>query len=87
MSAREMNQTQSVFPKISVIIPVLNPGPGISRCIDSLLSQTLEDIEMIFVDDCGTDGAMDIIHVNTAKDLRIRIIKHAENNRCRCFPQ
>ena len=74
-----MNQTQSVFPKVSVIIPVWNPGPGISRCVESLRGQTLEDIEMIFVDDCGTDGAMDIVRAAAVGDSRIRIIANAEN--------
>lgn len=76
---KDMNQTQSVFPKVSVIIPVWNPGSGIRRCVDSLRSQTLEDIEMIFVDDCGTDGAMDLVHSAAAEDSRIRIITNAEN--------
>ena len=66
-------------PKASIIIPVWNPGQGISRCVESLHSQTLEDIEMIFVDDCGTDGAMDIIRAAAAKDPRIRIITNEEN--------
>ena len=66
-------------PKISIIIPVWNPGQGIRRCVDSLLCQTLEDIEMIFVDDCGTDGAMDLVRTVAAEDPRIRIITNAEN--------
>ena len=74
-----MNQAQSVSPKVSVIVPVWNPGPGISRCIESLRGQTLEDIEMIFVDDCGTDGAMETVRSSAAEDPRIRIITNAEN--------
>jgi glycosyltransferase involved in cell wall biosynthesis len=69
----------NVTPKVSVVIPVWNPGKGISRCVDSLCGQTLEDIEMVFVDDCGTDGAMDIIRAAAAKDPRIRIMTNAEN--------
>ena len=69
----------SDFPKVSVIIPVWNPGPGICRCIESLRGQTLEDIEMIFVDDCGTDGAMDVVRAAATEDPRIRIITNAEN--------
>lgn len=64
---------------ISIIIPVWNPGQGIRRCVDSLRCQTLEDIEMIFVDDCGTDGAMDVVRVAAANDSRIRIVTNAEN--------
>ena len=74
-----MNNTQTVFPKVSVIIPVWNSGPGICLCVDSLRGQTLEDIEMIFVDDCGTDGAMEVIRQASAEDLRIRSITNAEN--------
>lgn len=66
-------------PKISIIIPVWNPGQGIRRCVDSLRCQTLEDIEMIFVDDCGTDGSMDVIREAAANDSRIRIVTNAEN--------
>lgn len=58
-------------PKVSVIVPVWNPGPGVSRCIESLLSQTLKDIEIIFVDDCGTDDAMERIYKAALKDTRI----------------
>jgi len=65
--------------KVSVIIPVWNPGSGISRCVESLRDQTLEDIEMIFVDDCGTDGAMDVVRAAAAEDPRIRIITNAEH--------
>ena len=66
-------------PKISVIVPVWNPGSGISRCIDSLRRQTIEDIEMIFVDDCGTDNAMEVVRTAAAEDPRIRIITNPEN--------
>ena len=74
-----MNQTQFVFPKVSVIVPVWNPGLGIGKCINSLRGQTLEDIEMIFVDDCSTDSAMEVVRQAAAEDLRIRIITNAEN--------
>ena len=65
--------------KVSVIVPVWNPGPGISRCVESLRGQTLEDIEMIFVDDCGTDNAMDVVRAAAKEDPRIRILENSEN--------
>ena len=74
-----MNADNLHTPKVSVIVPVWNPSPAISRCVDSLRGQTLEDIEMIFVDDFGTDGAMDIVRAAAAEDPRIRIITNAEN--------
>ena len=65
--------------KVSVIIPVWNPGDGICRCVSSLRNQTLKDIELIFVDDCGTDGAMAVVRAAAAEDPRIRIITNTEN--------
>lgn len=65
--------------KVSVILPVFNPGDGIHKCIDSLIRQTLREIEMIFVDDCGTDGAKEIILEAAASDTRIRLIENPDN--------
>lgn len=76
---RVMSNTVTKQPKVSVVVPVWNPGPGISRCIESLRSQTLEDIEIIFVDDCGTDGAMDKVRRAAEADPRIRILEKGEN--------
>ena len=71
--------THSYQIKVSVIIPVYNPGPGIERCIRSLQEQTLQEIEMIFVDDLGTDGAMEKIRTAAAEDSRICILTNPEN--------
>jgi len=49
------------MPKVSVIIPVYNVEKYIERCATSLLSQTLDDIEYIFVDDCTPDGSIEIL--------------------------
>lgn len=74
-----MNADNLQTPKVSAIIPVWNPGSCINRCIESLRGQTLEDIEMIFVDDCGTDGAMEVVRQAAAEDSRIRILTNREN--------
>lgn len=66
-------------PAISVIIPVYNPGEGIRKCIYMLQNQTLSNIEMIFVDDGGTDDSMDEVRNAAAKDPRIRILVNPEN--------
>ena len=75
-----MSMRNNNTPLISVIIPVWNPGPGITRCIESLRNQTLKEIEMIFVDDCGTDDSMDKVRAALAEDSRIRIIYNEENH-------
>ena len=64
---------------VSVIIPVWNTGPEIDRCIASLCGQSLKEIELIFVDDRGTDDAMAKVHAAAAADPRIRVIVNPEN--------
>ena len=46
---------------VSVIIPVYNVERYIERCTRSVLEQTLQDVEIIFVDDCTPDSSMDIV--------------------------
>lgn len=47
--------------KVSVVVPVWNPGPNLQRCVESLLGQTMAaaDYEVVFVDDGSTDGTAD----------------------------
>ena len=64
----------SAMPKISVIIPVYNVEKYLGECLDSVLRQTLKDIEIICVDDGSTDDSPKILSEYAAKDSRIRII-------------
>ena len=66
-------------PKVSVIIPVYQPGETIKKCLKSLQNQTISEIELIFVDDCGNDGSLQFIRDEAEKDLRIQIIKNEKN--------
>ena len=65
--------------KVSIIIPVYNVEKYISECLDSCINQTLQDIEIIIVDDCGNDKSMDIAQEYAKKDSRIKIIKNNQN--------
>lgn len=47
--------------KVSVIIPIYNVAKYIEKCVSSLMEQTLEDIEYIFVDDCTPDNSIEIL--------------------------
>ena len=47
--------------KVSVIVPVYNVENYIGRCIDSLVNQTLEDIEVVIVNDGSTDDSQKVI--------------------------
>lgn len=66
------------MPLISIIVPVYNVEKYIHRCVDSILSQTYGDFELILVDDGSPDGCGAICDDYAAKDSRIRVI-HKEN--------
>lgn len=50
------------MPKISIIIPIYNVEQYIERCVRSLLEQTMDEIEFVFVNDCSPDSSMDILN-------------------------
>lgn len=60
--------------KISVIIPVYNVENYLSLCLSSCVSQTLNDVEFICVNDGSTDGSLAVLRQFAEKDYRIRII-------------
>lgn len=61
------------YPKISVIVPVHNVEQYLSRCIDSILSQTFTDFELLLIDDGSTDNSGKICDKYAKKDCRIKI--------------
>ena len=61
-------------PKVSVIIPVYNTEEYLRECLDSVVSQTLKEIEIICVDDGSTDGSLEILKEYAKKDERITVI-------------
>ena len=64
-------------PKITVLLSVFNDEKYISEAIESILNQTFEDFELIIIDDCSTDGTIEVI--NSYKDSRIRLIINEKN--------
>lgn len=65
-------------PKVSVIIPVFNVEKYVEECLDSLLNQTLKDIEIICVDDGSKDKSLSILEKYAAKNNRVKVM-HQEN--------
>lgn len=61
--------------KVSVIIPVYNSAQYLAKCIESMLNQTLKEIEIICVDDGSTDESIDIVSNYQKIDNRIKIVK------------
>ena len=68
--------------KVSVIIPVYNVAPYIVSCLDSIYHQTYQNLEVILVDDCGTDNSMEIIDQYLTPEMRqVTKVVHHEKNR------
>lgn len=61
--------------KISVIIPVYNAEDHLKECLDSIITQTLREIEIICVDDGSTDGSSAILYDYANRDPRFKILK------------
>ena len=61
------------MPKISVLIPAYNVEPYLRECIDSVLNQTMQDFEIICIDDASTDGTRNILEDYQKKDSRNHI--------------
>ena len=64
--------------KVSVIVPVYNTLNYLKRCVDSICSQTYENLEIILVDDGSTDGTGELCDKLAGQDFRIRVY-HKEN--------
>ena len=63
--------------KVSVIIPVYNQSPYLAECLDSVLAQTLREIEVVCVDDGSTDGSEKMLDEYAARDSRVKVIHQA----------
>lgn len=68
------NNIQSVMPKVSVIIPVHNTAPYLHVAINSILAQSLGDIDIICINDGSTDESLSILKEFTTKDSRIVLL-------------
>lgn len=65
--------------KVSVIVPCYNVEDWVERCLNSLVNQTLKDIEIICIDDKSTDDTLKIVKQFAKSDSRIKIIPHEQN--------
>lgn len=67
--------------KITIVIPIYNVSTYIENCLESVRKQSYKDLEVILVDDCGTDNSMEITqeyleHHNFAE---VKIVHHTHN--------
>lgn len=65
-------------PKVSIIIPIFNPGDYFVKCLESVVNQTLNEIEIICIDDGSTDDSMTILKKYSKNDSRFKIF-HQNN--------
>ena len=81
MEAVDMEEeviTKTGGPPVSIVIPVYNVSRYLPRCLESVLSQTYQNIEVLIVDDGSTDGSGSICDRFAERDPRIRVI-HTDN--------
>lgn len=67
---------------ISVIVPIYNVAPYIEECLLSIAMQTYSDLEVLLIDDCGTDDSMRIAEAfceNYSGDIQFKILHHNRN--------
>jgi glycosyltransferase involved in cell wall biosynthesis len=76
-------------PKVSICIPTYNYAHYITDAIESVISQTLRDFELIIIDDCSTDNTVEIVKKYLTLDARIKLYNNIKNiglennfNRC-----
>ena len=66
------------MPVLSIIVPVFKAEQFLHKCVDSILGQTLQDLELILVDDGSPDKSGSICEAYAKKDSRVRVI-HQQN--------
>ncbi|MDE2025356.1 MAG: glycosyltransferase family 2 protein, partial [Patescibacteria group bacterium] len=84
-----MNPNVVAKPLISVILPIRNADRFLASCIDSLLCQNYENIEIIATDDASIDGSLGILNAFKKEDKRLKVFKNVKKyglaitlNRC-----
>lgn len=74
----ERYMREITIPKVSIVVPVYNMQKYLKECMESLINQTLQEIEIICVDDGSTDASSVMLDEYAQKDNRIKVI-HKEN--------
>ncbi|MFD1020146.1 glycosyltransferase [Thalassobacillus hwangdonensis] len=67
-------------PLVTVILPAFKAEDGIKTAIDSILSQTWQNLELIVVDDCSPDETRQVAEAYTAKDKRVKLLATPQNS-------
>lgn len=65
--------------KVSVIVPVYNVETYLRECLESIINQTYEELEVLCINDCSTDGSLAVLKEYAQKDSRIRVWENEKN--------
>src|SRR5262245_56176631 len=79
MSSMAAGSLESAVPAVSVLLPVFNAEGYVREAIESVLSQSFSDFEVLALDDGSTDRSLSILHQCQAKDARVRV--HSRESR------
>lgn len=60
--------------KVTILVAVYNAADTLPRCLDSLLTQTYGDLQIVCIDDCSTDGSLSVLRDYALRDGRIEVI-------------
>ena len=74
-------------PQLSVVIPCYNAAPFIAATLESVLSQTFHDFEVLVMDDCSTDASRDVVRSIAARDPRVRLVELERNHGAPAAPR
>jgi CDP-glycerol glycerophosphotransferase len=67
------------MPRVSIVVPVHNVEPYLDDCLRSIRAQTVDDFEVVMVDDGSTDGSLAIAERHAERDRRLRIVSQANH--------
>lgn len=80
MRAKELYVTDNdALPKISVVVPIYNTVDQLEQCLTSIRNQTMEDFEVLCIDDASTDGSARIIDAFAQQDCRFKKLSNDQN--------
>jgi glycosyltransferase involved in cell wall biosynthesis len=66
-------------PRVTIVVPIYNAERTLAKCLDSIMSQSLTDIEILCIDDCSADASVEIVKSLQARDSRIKLVQHQSN--------
>ncbi|MGI6005294.1 MAG: exopolysaccharide biosynthesis polyprenyl glycosylphosphotransferase [Christensenellales bacterium] len=75
----DMHRREGAPPLVSVVVPAYNSAPTIEESIQSALAQTVDNIEVIVVDDGSTDGTPELVRALAAADERVTLLENQRN--------